>query len=53
LTGTRDGHYSFTAEKGGAMKRKNKQSKDVLIATLYAVTAMFNFLANLVHYLNK
>jgi hypothetical protein len=30
------------------MKKKNKQSEHVIIAVLFAVTAMFIFLANLV-----
>jgi len=37
------------AEKGGVMKKTNKQSKDVLIAVLSAITAILNFLANLIH----
>jgi hypothetical protein len=53
LIDTPSGHYSFRAEKGGAMRRKNKQSKDVFIAVLFALTAMFNFLAKLVQYLSK
>jgi len=35
------------------MKKKNKQSKNVIVAVLFAVTAMFNFLANLVYFLAK
>jgi hypothetical protein len=35
------------------MRRKNKQSEKVVIALLSALTAMFNFLANLVHLWTK
>jgi len=39
--------------KEGIMRRKNKQSEKVVIALLSALTAMFNFLANLVHLWTK
>lgn len=42
-----------TAEKGGAMKNKDKQPEKIIVAVLFAVTAMFNFLANLIHYMSK
>jgi hypothetical protein len=41
------------AEKGGVMKRRNKQSEKIIVAVLFALTAMFNFLANLVHLWTK
>jgi hypothetical protein len=41
------------AEKGGVMKRRNKQSEKVIVAVLFALTAIFNFLANLVNLLTK
>jgi hypothetical protein len=53
LIDTPSGHCSSSAEKGGEMKRKNKQSEKVIVALLFALTAMFNFLANLVHLWTK
>jgi hypothetical protein len=37
------------AEKGGVMKKKTKQSEKIIVAMLTALTAMLNFLANLIH----